>query len=615
MHGLRPSFVCLAIVVLASGCPTRPAGGLSGFDCDSKTGVCSPRDGGSSSGDGPDGAGGDGGGATIAITDPVSPAYTNGAIDIQIAFAPPSAAPASADLFDGDTRLGGVTSPFRFTWNTGGATPAAEGPHQITARAVIGGQTISSAPVTINVDRTVPEITNRSPASGATNVLFADPIQIVFSEALDPATVSGAVTLSSGAGAIATTASLGADGKTVTVSLSDRHAVALPADVTVSVKATVADLAGNQVGPVATWSWNAPVWVKLPMLAGQYPALAMGGDDRPLILNAVEQDAIGSNDFILQLARLGPTRAWDTSVPSPQGARPAARVSSRPALAVGSDGLPVIAWPEAQGSTPLAMHVARWSGTAWDKSFGMLDAVAGAGTDTYNPALAFSPAGELFVSWAEPNPTAFAVFTAKWTGTSWDTSYGDLGVIGANAPSIRFGTDGRPLVAFNTSVTTSTVTRWTGTAWMLLPSYTSSTSSAALAIDPSGRPVVLSIAGSTTDQYARLYFFNSTSWVEEIPAAPTGLQARDAQLVIPADGHPVIAWSEYDMTAAARVVRVSRHNGMQWDFAYGSLDGRAGTNTDGAVYGLVLDRGGSPIVAWQETDGTRLSTYVWRSNR
>jgi hypothetical protein len=150
---------------------------------------------------------------------------------------------------------------------------------------------------------------------------------------------------------------------------------------------------------------------------------------------------------------------------------------------------------------------------------------------------------------------------------------------------------------------------------MLLPSYTSSTTSAALAIDPSGRPVVLSIAGSTTDQYARLYFFNSTSWAEEIPAAPTGLQARDAQLVIPADGHPVIAWSEYDTTASARVVRVSRHNGMQWDFIYGALDGRAGTNTDGAVYGLVLDRGGSPIVAWQETDGTRLSTYVWRSNR
>jgi hypothetical protein len=245
----------------------------------------------------------------------------------------------------------------------------------------------------------------------------------------------------------------------------------------------------------------------------------------------------------------------------------------------------------------------------------MLDAVAGAGTDTYNPALAFSPAGELFVSWGEPNPTAFAVFTAKWTGTSWDTSYGDLGVIGANAPSIRFGTDGRPLVSFNTSVTTSTVTRWTGTAWMLLPSYTSSTTSAALAIDPSGRPVVLSIAGSTTDQYARLYYFNSTSWAEEIPAAPTGPQARDAQLVVPADGHPVIAWSEYDTTAGARIVRVSRHNGMQWDFTYGSLDGRAGTNTDGAVYGLVLDRGGSPIVAWQETDGTRLSTYVWRSNR
>ena len=102
------------------------------------------------------------------------------------------------------------------------------------------------------------------------------------------------------------------------------------------MKATVADLAGNQVGPITPWTWNAPLWVKLPMLAGQYPSLALGTDDRPLILNAVEQDAIGSMDFILQLARLGPTRAWDTSAPSPQGARPASRVSSKAALAVGT---------------------------------------------------------------------------------------------------------------------------------------------------------------------------------------------------------------------------------------------------------------------------------------
>lgn len=525
---------------------------------------------------------------------------------------PPSAAPASADLFDGDTRLGGVTPPFKFTWNTGGSTPVTEGPHVITARALIGGQTVSSDPVTIVVDRTAPQIAARSPSAGATNVLFADPIQVVFTEAIDPASVPGAITLSAGTGPIATTATLSPDGKTVTVLVSDRHSITLPADVTVSVKGTVADLAGNQLGSVTPWTWNAPVWVKFPMLAGKFPDLAVGPDDRPLVLDAIEQDAIGSNDFVLQLARLGAGRTWDTTVPSPQDPRPTSRVSSRSTLAVGADGLPVVAWPESQGSASATMHVAKWTGAAWDKSYGQLDAVSAAGTPTYNPALAFSPAGDLFLSWAEPNPSAFAIFTAKWTGSTWGSSYGDLGVIGANSPVLRFGTAGQPVLTYTASSSTGGVSRWTGTTWSTLPTY-ANLSTPTLAIDATDRPVVTS-TGGVSDQYLHLLFFNSSTWVEEIPAVPTGLQPGDAQLIIPADGHPVIAWTEYDTNAAARVVRVTRHTGAQWDFAYGSLDGHAGANSDGITPRIVLDGGGSPIVVWQETDGTFDSTYVWRSN-
>jgi hypothetical protein len=444
------------------------------------------------------------------------------------------------------------------------------------------------------------------------NVLFADPIQVVFSEAIDPATIPGAITLTTGAGQIATTAALGADGKTVTVSLSDRRSVALPADVTVAVKATVADLAGNQLGPTDTWSWNAPVWVKLPMLAGKFPEVAMGSDDRPLILNAVEQGSSGSNDFLLQLARLGATRTWDTTTPSPQGPRPDSKVSSRGALAVGSDGLAIVAWPESQASAAASMHVAKWTGTAWDKSYGQIDGVSASGTNTFNPAPAFSPAGDLFLAWAEQNPSAFATFAAKWTGSSWDTSYGNLGVVGANPPVLKFDSMSRPVLTYSTTGSMAGVSRWTGAAWSTLPTYATQ-STPTLAVDATDRPVVASTAG-TSEQYLRLWFFNSTTWGEEIPAVPTGLQPAEAQLLIPADGHPVIAWTEFDSTAGARVVRVTRHTGMQWDFAYGSLDGHAGASSDGITPRIVLDRAGSPIVTWQETDGTLDSTYVWRSN-
>lgn len=599
-------FVTLALV--AAGCRTRPAAGLTGLDCDPQSAVCVPRDAGSPSVDGSDSAG-DGGGVTIEITKPVSPVYTNGSRTIQVAFSPASAAPSSADLFDGDTELATVSAPFTFVWDTSALPAVPEGLHQITARATVAGKELSSDPVSIFVDRTAPGIANRSPSADATNVLFSDPIQILFSEAIDPATLAGAITLSTGVGQIATSATLAADGKTVDILLPDRRAVALPADVTVAIKATIADLAGNPLGPVAPWSWNAPLWVKLPMLSGKYPEIALGADDGPLVLNAVEQGAIGSNDLILQFARLMPSRVWDTSVSPPQGARPASRVSSDAALAVGADGLPVIAWPESQGSTPDTMHVAKWTGTAWDKSYGR--AVAG-GTNTYNPALAFSPSGDLFLAWEEPNPTAFAVFAAKWTGTAWDTSYANVGVIGAANPVLKFGAGGAPLVSFCT-FSACQVARWAGTAWTLLPTYNSSQEQS-LAIDAMDRPVVLSWSGQATDQYLRLFFLNQGAWVEEIPAISANLQPHDAELLIPADGHPIVVWTEYDTNAGSRVVRVARHTGAQWDFAYGSLDGVTGRNTDGAAPRLLLDGSGSPIVAWQETDGIAVSTYVWRSN-
>lgn len=598
----------LAVALAGTGCRTRPAAGLGGFDCDPGTGVCNPRDGGPTDGDG-------GGVVTIQIKSPASPAYTNGSITIQIAFSPPSAAPASADLFsDGDaTKLGTVTDPFMFVWDTGTAPAIAEGPHQIIARATVAGRTISSSPVTITVDRTPPEIANRLPSSGATNVLFAEPMQIQFSEAIDPDTLASAITLSADTGAISTSATLGADGKTVTIALADRHAITLPAAVTVSVQPTVADLAGNQLGSVPSWSWTAPLWVKLPMLAGKYPDLALGPDDRPIVLSAVEQDAIGSNDFVLQLGRLGSTRAWDTAIRSPQGDRPASRVSSRAALAVAPDGFPIVAWPESQATTPATIHVAKWTGSAWDQGYGYLDAVSGSGTNAIVPALAFSPSGSLFVSWSEPNPTATDVFTARWTGSAWDTSYGGVGVIGAFGPVIKFASNGQPVLSFTVSSTAGQVARWTGSAWSAAPTYTNRQAQS-LALDATDRPVVVTWLGPATEQYLRLYFLNQGAWREEIPAIPTGLQPGDATLLIPADGHPIVTWTEFDTNAGARVVRVSRHDGVQWDFAYGSLDGSPGTNSDGVTPRMVLDKEGSPIVAWQETDGTFQSTYVWRSN-
>ena len=651
MHTRIPETLMLLLAVGAGGCRTKLADNLGGFDCDPKSGVCLPRvdgstdgsdggspstdggdvgspsadsgdvgDGGSPNTDGGDGSdGGDGGDGPdggqivplVQIASPASPAYTNGSISIQVVFSPPSAAPAQVDLLDGSSKLVTISAPFTYVWNT---ALVAEGPHQITARAAFGAQTVTSAPVTIFVDRTRPQIRSQLPAPAATDVDLSNPIQIGFSEPLIPATVTGSVSLSAAGVAIPITTALSADGKTVTISLSNRSAITLPADVTVAVSATVSDLAGNQLGTVAPWLWHAPLWINYGMLLGQYPSLALDPSDAAIVCTAVEQGAIGSNEFLLQIARHGGGQTWDTSFGSPQGPQGTSFVPAGGSIAVGTDGQPIVAWPEFQGANtgnPTTVHIAKWSGTVWDKKYGQVDALQEIGSNARNPWLAIGASDQMFLTWAETSQAlVVSVYAARWAGTSWDLSYGGIGVIGADGPVLHFDSGGQPVLGWRAG-SDNGVSRWTGSGWMTTPTYTNSTT-ATLALDATDQPIVTSISGQISDPYIHVLHLVAGAWQELVPAIGAGSQPANAQVLLDKGGHPVVAWADSD--GSARNVRVARHTGTAWDLSYGVLSAVAGANTDATNPRILLDRFDTPVVAWQETDGTRFSTYVWKSN-
>ena len=199
------------------------------------------------------GAGTDGG-AALEITSPPSPAYTNKAIDIQVSVN--GGGTGGVQLLKNGTPLATLTGPpYSFSWDT---TKEQEGSYQLVAQMVVGGQIAMSVPVTVVVDRTPPTIASSVPASGATNVSLTDPIAVVFSESLAPASVTGGVVrLALGSVAVNATASLGADGKTITVAVADRSSLALPGAMTETVASTITDLAGNAFAG-ATWGASVP---------------------------------------------------------------------------------------------------------------------------------------------------------------------------------------------------------------------------------------------------------------------------------------------------------------------------------------------------------------------
>jgi hypothetical protein len=613
-----PRLGVVAVVVgLLSGvaCQTRLNPALDGFTCDPRTDICVRADGGLDSvegGGGVDGeVGGDaetGGGAIVIVAPATSPTYTNGTIAIRVSFDPATTEATEVALFTGDTKLVDLTPPFSFVWDTKGV---AEGPYSLTARARIGGRAVTSSPVTVVVDRTAPSVVlgSRVPAPGASEVSLAQPIQLAFSEPILPSSASDAITLVQASGAIATTATLAADGKALTVALIDRSKVVLsaaaPITLTASVSPTVTDLAGNAITAPPQWSWTVPLWLDYGTVRGESPSLALDATGEPLISTTFEPGAIGSRVYRLQVSRHLQGTSWDTSAGSPQTADTLTLYGST-SITVGTDGRPIVAWSEQPMGGPAAsIHVARWSGSAWESTYPPLDQVPGSKTDGYTPSLTLGSTNQPMVAWAEVGTNSVTdVYVAKWTGSTW-TQLPALGVIGASSPVLLARGGGEPIVGWVAGLGAGGVSSWTGAAWST--NNFPSSYWASLALTKAKRPVVAFIDGSTV----RVRYVDANP--EEYAPAISGRDPKNPHVAIDTHDRAVVAWS--DSGGSGRNIKVVRWTGTEWDTSFGSLSALPAAGTDANAPVVAVDAADFPILGWQELDPIRNVTYVRKSNR
>jgi hypothetical protein len=613
--------VFVGVLLFGPACRTKLNPALDGFSCDDKTGVCVPRDGGSDAIDGSDsdvGADGEGGvdadagGGQILITAPAtSPVYTNGTVAIQVSFASGTTAPAEVELLKNDVRLGLLTAPqFSYSWDT---TAEAEGTYALTARAQLGGRSVTSAPVSIVVDRTPPKVVleTRLPAPGATEVALTDPIQVAFSEPIQASSAPMAVVLAQSSGPIATNATLAADAKSLSIAIAERSTVTLtaasPATLSATVSTSVKDLAGNAIVDPPQWSWSVPLWLDFGFVQGESPSLALDSTGAAFLSTAFEPEAIGSQVFNLRVSRHVQGKTWDASYGSPQTANSLILFGST-SVAVGGDGKPLVAWSEqpAGGGGSASIHVARWSGSAWDTTFPALDEVAGSGTNGYSPWLTTGGPNTFFVAWAEVGLSSVTdVHVARWTGSAWNPLPA-LGVIGASSPALLIGADGQPVVDWVAGSMMAGVSTWNGQAWSTIK-YPS-TYWSGLALDKTKRPIVAFVDGSSL----RVRYIDANA-EEYAPAIPGTNQPSTPRLTIDSQNRAVVVWSDLDISV--RNVKVARWTGTEWDMTFGSLSAMAAAGTNATSPVVALDASDSPIVAWQEPDPVRKATYVRKSNR
>ena len=300
-----------------------------------------------------------GGGCSVAIAGPGATEHANGAVTFQLSFA--GAAPEKVELLKDGTVLANVAPPYRYTWNTASEP---EGGHQIVARATQGATVYSSEPRTVVVDRTAPAVVQQSPAPGDANVGVRAPITLQFSEPVRITTASPAdvVSVTGGGGiALSVNGALSPDGRALTLTYVSQPQA--PADVTLSLRAGITDLAGNALAPAGPWSWHMPMWQSLGA-------------------NVAQSSGMTGMDMTLD-----------------------------------SSSRPTVAWGEADG-----FHVARWTGTGWEV---IGSGIRGPGTPTAAVVVAVKRSGDPVIAWVEqsaPDPSCSEcrVFVKQRTSTGWD---------------------------------------------------------------------------------------------------------------------------------------------------------------------------------------------------
>ena len=199
---------------------------------------------------------------TIRLTNPTGNPLISGTI-VPSAYASDNIGVVGVQFQLNGVNLGSevTAAPYRFAWDT---TQVADGTYTLTAvaRDAEGNRTASS-PVSVTIDNTPPQVTDKTPASGATGVSTTAPhITATFSEPVQSGTIGFVLKDSAGH---TLPASVAYDPSTNTVTFTPGGALEPSTTYTATVSGAQ-DLAGNPMAPVS-WSFtttstvvNATIW-------------------------------------------------------------------------------------------------------------------------------------------------------------------------------------------------------------------------------------------------------------------------------------------------------------------------------------------------------------------
>ena len=322
-------------------------------------------------------------------------------------------------------------------------------------------------------------------------------------------------------------------------------------------------------------------------------------------------------------------------------------VYGSPSVAIGPDNMPVLAWADGS-SGDHEIYVKRWDGSAWvevgvgSASGGGISNNAGSSEE---PAVAIGPDGVPVVAWVDNSLDDFEIYLRRWNGSAWvelagSASFGGLSnnTNGSGGPSVAIGNDLMPIVAwsneaaglFNRDIY---VRRWNGSAWVEMGAGSASGGgisnnegidrSPSVAIGPDGAPIIAwsyDGPGCCLDIYAKRW--NGSSWVEMGGSASNGGISNDSNgsiepsLALDSNGAAIVAWRN-NLIYPDTDIYVRRWNGTTWaEMGQGSATQGGISNNSGISEepSLAIGPDGAPVVVWHDDSGGDWEVYARRWN-
>jgi hypothetical protein len=243
------------------------------------------------------------------------------------------------------------------------------------------------------------------------------------------------------------------------------------------------------------------------------------------------------------------------------------RNTASPSLALSASGTPYVAWNECfSASVPwdnclnYNIYVKRWTGSSWVNVGNALDKVVT--NNATEPSLAIGSDGLPVVAWQEGSGVATDIVVKKWNGSIWTTLSSALDVnLGEQAltPSLVIDKLNRPVVAWQESDPVNAynlfVKRFSG-SWVQLGTVvdrtlSDSTGSPSVVINTAGNPVVSFtefVSPNFHNIYVRRWVPSTGTWAN-VGGALDNIVTHNAiwsSLALTSLNKPIVAWQECD---------------------------------------------------------------------